>query len=163
MRRGIARNQARLGNAILSFGRRLPPTEAALLLVDAPLVTHERVVSVNLAGKSRPAASEIFQSLGLGLTLRKFHQATTFRCLIEAVLCAVHELIPGDNDDQDMLWGYSKSQHSVALRRTHRGFLQPVRSQKWNRSQKPKRGHHHTLLMKKGGRSYFVLVLPTMV
>src|ERR1700682_5198394 len=32
---------------------------------DAALLTHQGVVSVNLAGKSRPAASEMFQSLGL--------------------------------------------------------------------------------------------------
>lgn len=58
-------------------------TEAALLPGYAvALFTHERVVSVNLASKSRPAASEIFQSMGFSLTLRQFHQAMTFRCLI---------------------------------------------------------------------------------
>jgi len=56
-----------------------PPTEAALLLSDgtAALVANERIVSVNLASKSRPSASEIFQSMGFSLTLRQFHQATT--------------------------------------------------------------------------------------
>ena len=54
-------------------------TEAALLLSDgtAALVANERIVSVNLASKSRPSASEIFQSMGFSLTLRQFHQATT--------------------------------------------------------------------------------------
>jgi hypothetical protein len=47
-----------------------PPTEAALLLDDAALVAHERIVSVDLAGKSRPAMGEIFQSLGFIFTLR---------------------------------------------------------------------------------------------
>jgi hypothetical protein len=37
---------------------------------DAALLTHQGVVSVNLAGKSRPAASEMFQSLGFSLALR---------------------------------------------------------------------------------------------
>jgi hypothetical protein len=47
-----------------------PPTRAALLLDDAALVTHEGVVPVNLACKSRPTAREIFQSLGFGLSRR---------------------------------------------------------------------------------------------
>ena len=46
------------------------PTGAALLLDDAALVTHEGVVPVNLAGKSRPSAREIFQSLDFGLSRR---------------------------------------------------------------------------------------------
>src|SRR6266436_3089642 len=59
--------------------RKRPPTEAVLLPgYAAALFTHERVVSVNLASKSRPAASENFQSMGFSLTLRQFHQATTF-------------------------------------------------------------------------------------
>ena len=66
------------------------PIEAALLLVDAAMFTHERVVSVNLACKSRPSTSEIFQNLGFSLILRQFHQATAFCRLIEAVLCTVH-------------------------------------------------------------------------
>jgi hypothetical protein len=55
------------------------------------LFTHERVVSVDLAGKSRPAASEISQSIGFSLTLRQFNQSTTFCRLILAVLHAVHD------------------------------------------------------------------------
>jgi hypothetical protein len=60
----------------------------------AALFANERIVSVDLAGKSRPATREIFQSLGFSLTLRQFHQATTFSRLIYAMLCAIHEIIP---------------------------------------------------------------------
>src|ERR1700730_7016459 len=75
--------------------RKRPPTEAPLLRdYAAAFFTHDCVVSVNLASKSRPAASEIFQSMGFNLTLRQFHQATTFCPLISAMLCAVHEIIP---------------------------------------------------------------------
>jgi hypothetical protein len=71
-----------------------PPTEAALLRdYAAAFFTHERVVSVNLASKSRPAASEIFQSMGFVLTLRQFHQATTFCRLISAMLWAIHKIL----------------------------------------------------------------------
>jgi hypothetical protein len=52
------------------FKRKRPPTEAALLPDRAALFTHQRIVSVKLASKSRPAAREIFQSLGFSLTLR---------------------------------------------------------------------------------------------
>jgi hypothetical protein len=58
------------------------------------LFANERIVSVDLAGKSRPATREIFQSLGFSLTLRQFHQATTFSRVIYAMLCAIHEIIP---------------------------------------------------------------------
>jgi hypothetical protein len=45
--------------------------EAALLSDDAvPLDTHERIVSVDLAGKSRPATRNNFQSVGFIFTLR---------------------------------------------------------------------------------------------
>jgi len=72
--------------------RKRPPPEAALLSDDAAaFFTHDCVVSVNLASKSRPAASEIFQSMGFNLTLRHFHQATTFCPLISAMLCAIHK------------------------------------------------------------------------
>jgi hypothetical protein len=36
----------------------------------AALFTHERVVSVDLTGKSRPARGEIFENLGFSLILR---------------------------------------------------------------------------------------------
>ena len=65
----------------------------ALLLNGAGLFTHERVVPVNLAGKSRPAMGDISQHLGLGCTLRQTHQAKTFCRLILAMLCAVHHLL----------------------------------------------------------------------
>jgi hypothetical protein len=54
------------------------PTEAALLLDDAALFTHQRVVSVNLAGKSRQCTSDKPQSIAFSLTPRQFHQSTTF-------------------------------------------------------------------------------------
>ena len=68
------------GSAVNSgVKRKRPPTEAALFPGHvAVLFTHQRVVPVNLASKSRPAASEIFQSMGFSLTPRRFHQATTF-------------------------------------------------------------------------------------
>jgi hypothetical protein len=55
------------------------------------LSAHQRVVSVNLTGQSRPGPREIFQNLGFGLALRQLRQATTFCWLVEAVLCAVHK------------------------------------------------------------------------
>jgi len=55
------------------------------------MFSHERIVSVDLAGKSRPANGEISQNLGFGFTLRQFHQAKTFCRLISAMLRAVHE------------------------------------------------------------------------
>jgi hypothetical protein len=58
----------------------------------AVLVTHECVVSVNLAGKSRPALGEISQNLGLSFILYRSYQAKTFRRLISAMLGAVHDL-----------------------------------------------------------------------
>jgi hypothetical protein len=67
-----------------------PPTEAALLPDYAALLTHERIVSIDLAGKSRPALGQIFQNLGFILTLRQFHQPKAFCRLILTVLCAVH-------------------------------------------------------------------------
>jgi hypothetical protein len=66
------------------------PTEAALLPDGTALVTHEGVVPVNLAGKSRPAMGEISQNLGLSFSLRQSHQAKTFCRLILAMLCAFH-------------------------------------------------------------------------
>src|SRR2546430_10184473 len=62
------------------------------------LVTHERVVPVNLAGQSRPTLSHIFQHLGLSCTLRQTHQAKTFCRLILALLCAVHDLLASKAD-----------------------------------------------------------------
>jgi hypothetical protein len=44
-------------------------TGAALPLADTA-ITHERVVPVNLAGKSQPATTDNFQRTGLSLTLR---------------------------------------------------------------------------------------------
>src|ERR1700724_649815 len=74
--------------------RKRPPTEAPLLRdYAAAFFTHDRVVSVNLASKSRPAASDIFQSMGFDLTLRQFHQATTFCRLISAMLWAIHKIL----------------------------------------------------------------------
>ena len=58
------------------------------------VVTHERIVSIDLAGKSRPAHREIFQNLSFRFTLRQFNQTKTFCRLILAMLCAVHQLIP---------------------------------------------------------------------
>jgi hypothetical protein len=66
------------------------PTEWALLLNGAGLFTHERVVPVNLAGKSRPALGDISKHRRLGRTLRRFHQAEAFCRLILAMLCAIH-------------------------------------------------------------------------
>jgi hypothetical protein len=47
-------------------------TRRCALLSDgaAVLFTFERVVSVDLAGQSRPARGEIFQNLGFSFTLR---------------------------------------------------------------------------------------------
>jgi hypothetical protein len=67
-----------------------PPTEAALFLDYAALLTHQRLISIDLAGKSRPALGKIFQNLGFILMRRQFHQPMAFRRLILAVLCAVH-------------------------------------------------------------------------
>src|SRR3982074_371359 len=71
------RAENRLGRGLRSAPtqRKRPPTEATLLPGYAALFTHELIVSVDLASKSRPAASEIFKSLGFSLTLRQFHQA----------------------------------------------------------------------------------------
>jgi hypothetical protein len=56
----------------------MPSTETALLLDNTALLAHERVVSVDLAGKSRPCTSDKPQSIGFSLTPRQFHQSTTF-------------------------------------------------------------------------------------
>jgi hypothetical protein len=72
-----------------------PPTEAALLPDGAAtLLTNERIVSVELAGESRPAHREISKNLSFRSTLRRFNQTKTFCRLILAMLCAVHQLIP---------------------------------------------------------------------
>jgi hypothetical protein len=49
-------------------------TEAALLLDYAALLTHKRLISIDLAGKSRLAVGQIFQNLGFILIRRQFHQ-----------------------------------------------------------------------------------------
>jgi hypothetical protein len=68
----------------------------AALLPDgaATLFTNERIVSVDLAGESRPAHREISKNLSFRFTLRQFNQTKTFCRLILAMLCAVHQLIP---------------------------------------------------------------------
>jgi hypothetical protein len=74
--------------------QRWPPTEAASLSDDAAvLFTHERIISIDLAGKSRPALGQIFQNLGFIFTLRQFHQPKTFCRLILTVLCAIHKTL----------------------------------------------------------------------
>jgi hypothetical protein len=49
-------------------GVRGPPQFVASF--NPAMFTHDLVVSVNLAGESQPAASEMFQSIGFSLTLR---------------------------------------------------------------------------------------------
>jgi hypothetical protein len=48
------------------------------LLAAAALLTHERIVSVNLAGKPQPGTRKIFQSVSFSLASRQVDQATTF-------------------------------------------------------------------------------------
>jgi hypothetical protein len=79
------------------------PTDAALLLDDAALVTHQRVVPVDLAGKSQPAMGEIFQKLGLGFALCHSHQAKTFCRPILAMLCAFHDFLASESIGQKHL------------------------------------------------------------
>ena len=51
--------------------RRSGQLRRPLLLDDAAAsVAHERVVSVDLAGESRPATREVFQNLGFSFALR---------------------------------------------------------------------------------------------
>ncbi len=75
------------GNGRCSGMRKRPclPTTASALF------TNERVVSVDLAGKSRPARCEISQNLGLRFTVRRAHQANAFGRLISTMLRAIHE------------------------------------------------------------------------
>jgi len=49
------------------------------------LFTCERIVSIDLAGKSRPARGDISQNLGFSFILGQLHQAKTFCRLISAV------------------------------------------------------------------------------
>jgi hypothetical protein len=60
----------------------------------SPLVAHECIVSVDLAGKSRPAGCEISQNVGLCFALGRFHQATALCRLILAMPWAIHEMTP---------------------------------------------------------------------
>jgi len=69
-----------------------PPTEAALLLDYAALLTHQRLISIDLAGKSRPTLGQIFQNLGFSFARRQFRQTKTLCGLISAMLRAVHEI-----------------------------------------------------------------------
>jgi hypothetical protein len=68
-------------------GRQL---RVASLLGCAALLTRQRLISIELAGKSRPALGQIFQNLGFILIRRQFHQPKTFCRLVSAVLCTVH-------------------------------------------------------------------------
>jgi hypothetical protein len=91
-----------------------PPIQAALFLDDAA-IARECVVSINLAGKSQPATRDNFQRTGLGLTPRWFHQAKTFRRLIDTVLRAVHELIP-ENTSREIVANIAKYTIRCALK-----------------------------------------------
>jgi hypothetical protein len=108
------------------------PSDAALLLDDAALVTHQCDVPVNLAGKSRPALGEISQHLRLSFSLRHSHQAKAFCRLILAMFCAFHDLpafranssksISKNHDSYIYLFRYPKIPGTVVIRRTHGGI-----------------------------------------
>ena len=77
----------------------------------AALVANERIVSVDLAGKSRPAHREISKNQSFRFTLRQFNQTETLCQLILAMLCAVHQLIPRSREP------ISRSKKSISQKR----------------------------------------------
>jgi hypothetical protein len=85
------------------------------------LFTNERIVSVDLAGESRPAHREISKNLSFRFTLRQFNQTKTFCRMILAMLCAVHQLIPRSaNQYLDLKNQYLKNEDA------HATFTQPI-------------------------------------
>jgi hypothetical protein len=102
--------------------RKRPRTEAALLPDGAATVfTNERIVSVELAGESRPGHREIFKNLSFRFTLRQFNQTKTFCRLILAMLYAVHQLIPRSaNQYLDLKNKYLKNEDAYG------SFTRPV-------------------------------------
>jgi len=80
------------------------------------LFTNERIVSVELAGESRPAHREISKNLSFRFTLRQFNQTKTFCRLILAMLCAIHQLIPRSADQYlDLKNQYLKNEDAYAI------------------------------------------------
>jgi hypothetical protein len=61
------------------------------LLADSSFA-NECIVSVDLAGKSRPARGDISYNLGFSFTPRQFYQAMTFCRLISAMLRTINKL-----------------------------------------------------------------------